>query len=195
MQKALVACWRAANGIGSKRLVPYLPELVGVLQRHGELHLDQQTKTCLLALSPATADQLFQAERQRGNPHGLGSTTPGTLAKDAIPIRTFADWDDVQSGLTEVDVVAHGGQSAKGEYLHRLTLTDMATGWRECLALCNRGQPVVFRALVRAQGRLPFPLLGIDSENGVKFINAHLLRSCQDEHLPFTRSRPSKKND
>lgn len=195
VQQALISCWRAANGICSKRLVPYLPELVAVLGRAGELCLDEPTKALLLSLSPATADRLLQAERQRAKPHGLGTTKPGTLTKDAIPIRTFADWDEVQAGFTEVDLVAHCGESAKGEYLHSLTLTDVATGWTECLALRNRGQQSVFRALVRARGRLPFPLLGIDSDNGVEFINAHLLRYCQEEHLTFTRSRPYKKND
>jgi len=157
--------------------------------------LDQPTKTGLLALSPATADRLLHMERQRAKPHGLSTTKPGTLTKDAIPIRTFADWDKVQPGLSEVDLVAHCGESAKGEYLHSLTLTDGATGWTECLALGNRGHQVVFRALLRGRGRLPFPLLGIDSDKGVEFINAHLLRYCQDEHLIFTRSRPYKKND
>ena len=195
VQQTLIRCWRAANGICSKRLVPYLPELVAVLERCGELRVDAQTKTRLLALSPATADRLLAAERQRSKPHGLGTTKPGTLTKDAIPIRTFADWDEVQAGFTEVDLVAHCGESAKGEYVHSLTMTDVATGWTECLALRNRGQQSVFRALVRARGRLPFPLLGIDSDNGVEFINAHLLRYCQDEQLTFTRSRPYKKND
>jgi hypothetical protein len=74
-------------------------------------------------------------------------------------------------------------------------MTDIATGWTECVALRNRGQQAVFQALVQARGRLPFPLRGIDSDNGSEFINAHLLRSCQDQELTFTRSRPYKKND
>ena len=195
VQQALITCWRVANGICSKRLVPYLPELVAVLERVGELHLDADTKARLLALSPATADRLVHAERQRAKPHGLGTTKPGTLTKDAIPIRTFADWDGVQPGFSEVDLVAHCGESTHGEYLHSLTLTDVMTGWTECAALHNRGQRVVQAAIVRVRARLPFPLLGIDSDNGTEFINAHLLRYCQEEHLTFTRSRPYKKND
>jgi hypothetical protein len=187
--------FRATNGICSKRLVPYLPELVAVLVRVGELRLEAETKTRLLALSPATADRLLQAERQRSKPHGLSTTKPGTLTKDAIPIRTFADWDDVQPGFSEVDLVVHCGQSTKGEYLHSLTLTDVATGWTECVAPRNRGQQVVWAGIVRARARLPFPRRGIDSDNGVEFINKHLLRYCQQEQLTFTRSRPYKKND
>jgi hypothetical protein len=195
VQQGLVTCWRAANGICSKRLVPYLPELVRVLEQHGELHLEPTTKERLLALSAATADRLLQAERKRAKPHGLGTTKPGTLLKSAIPIRTFAEWDEAEPGFTEIDLVVHCGTTTRGEYLHSLTMTDVATGWTECVALRNRGQQSVFAALVLARARLPFPLRGIDSDNGVEFINAHLLRYCQDEHLTFTRSRPYKKND
>ena len=195
VQQALVTCWRAANGICSKRLVPYLPELVRVLEQHGELHLDPPTKERLLALSAATADRLLQAERKLAKPHGLGTTKPGTLLKSAIPIRTFAEWDEAEPGFTEIDLVVHCGTTTRGEYLHSLTMTDIATAWTECVALRNRGQQSVFQALVLARERLPFPLRGIDSDNGSEFINAHLLRYCQNEQLTFTRSRPYKKND
>jgi len=73
VQHALVVCWQASNGIWSKRLVPYLPELVSVLQQHGELHLEEATKTQLLALSPATADRLLKQERERFARRGLGT--------------------------------------------------------------------------------------------------------------------------
>jgi hypothetical protein len=91
--------------------------------------------------------------------------------------------------------VAHCGESTHGEYLHSLTLTDITTTWTECLALRNRGQHTVHAAIVQARTRLPFPLLGLDSDNGTEFINDLLLRYCQQEQLTFTRSRPYKKND
>ena len=195
VHQALLTCWRAANGMCSKRLVPYLPELVRVLEQQGELHLDEQTNQRLLRLSPATADRLLQAERKLAKPHGLGTTKPGTLLKSAIPIRTFAEWDEAQPGFTEIDLVAQCGPTTRGEYLHSLTMTDVATGWTECVALRNRGQQAVFEGLVLARGRQPFPLRGIDSDTGSEFINAHLLRYCQQEQLTFTRARPYKKND
>jgi hypothetical protein len=195
VQRALITCWHATNGICSKRLVPFLPELVAVLEQHGEMQLDAQTKTQLLALSPATADRLLRAERQRHRPHGLGTTKPGTLLKHQIPIRTFADWDDAVPGFVEVDLVAHCGESTHGEYLNSLTLTDITTTWTECLAIRNRSQHTVHAAIVQARIRLPFPLLGLDSDNGTEFINDLLLKYCQQEQLTFTRSRPYKKND
>ena len=195
VQRALITCWHATNGICSKRLVPYLPELVAVLEQHGEVQLDAQTKQQLLTLSPATADRLLRAERQRHRPHGLGTTKPGTLLKHQIPIRTFADWDDAVPGFVEVDLVAHCAESTHGEYLHSLTLTDIVTTWTECLAIRNRSQHTVHAAIVQARTRLPFPLLGLDSDNGTEFINDLLLRYCQQEQITFTRSRPYKKND
>jgi hypothetical protein len=195
VQDALTRCWRAANGICSKRLVPYLPELVQVLERTGELHLDRQTKADLLTISPATADRLLQRERKGYQPRGLGTTKPGTLLKQQIPIRTFSDWDDARPGFLEIDLVAHCGESTHGEYLNSLTMTDISTGWTECLALLNRGQQAVCAAIVQTRSRLPFAVLGLDSDNGSEFINAHLLRYCQEQAITFTRSRPYKKND
>ena len=193
VQQALIACWRAANGIWSKRLVPYLPELVAVLERHGELHLEQGSRDKLLALSPAIADRLLRAERKRSHLHGFSPTRPGTLLREDVPIRLGTEWDDACVGFVELDLVAHCGESVKGDYLYTLTLTDILTGWTECLAVRNRGQQAVFRAIVRA--RFPFPLRGLDSDNGGEFLNNHLVRYCQEERLVFTRSRPFKKND
>lgn len=42
---------------------------------------------------------------------------------------------------------------------------------------------------------MPFPLLGLDSDNDSAFINHHLYDYCQDEDISFTRSRPLRKND
>ena len=187
--------WQAANGICGKRLVPFLPELVAVLERHGELVLDDETRGLLLSLSAATADRLLRAARQRLRPHGLSTTKPGTLLKQAIPIRTFAEWDDVQPGFLEIDLVAHCGDSTRGEYLHTLVLTDICTGWTECVALLNRSQQSVTAAIHAVRATLPFALRGLDSDNGSEFINANLLRYCQKEQITFTRSRPYKKND
>lgn len=53
----------------------------------------------------------------------------------------------------------------------------------------------VFRAIEAASARFPFKILGIDSDNGSEFINAHMLRYCIQNKITFTRSRPYRKND
>jgi len=172
-----------------------MEEFVSALERHGQLQLDAQTRHLLLQMSPATADRLLHSERERIKPHGLSTTKPGTLLKQAIPIRTFADWDDKRPGFVEVDLVAHCHDSTGGEYLHTLVLTDVATAWTEGMALPNRSQKAVQKAIQQLQQRLPFPLLGLDSDNGAEFINANLLRYCKDHGITFTHSRPYQKND
>jgi hypothetical protein len=192
--RALAEIWRICGCICGKRLQPFIPEMVTVLERHNELVIDPETRALLLQMSAATIDRrLAPFRQQRGR--GLSTTKPGTLLKDAIPIRTFADWDDAKPGFVEMDLVAHCGETTAGQYLQTLTATDVSTGWTECLALLKRSQIAVSEAMVELQGRLPFPLLGVDSDNDSVFINDTLRRHCEGEEITFTRSRPYKKND
>jgi hypothetical protein len=195
VRAALEQVWRAANCICGKRLVPGLPMLVEALERHGELQLDPQTRALLLTLSPATADRLLQRVRVGTKPHGLTTTKPGTLLKQAIPVRTFAQWDDAQPGFMEIDLVAHCGETTQGEYLNSLDMIDVKTRWVELSGLINRSQATVSAAIAICRGRLPYALRGLDSDNGSEFINHDLKRYCEQEHITFTRCRPYKKND
>jgi hypothetical protein len=193
--RSLVTLWNAADRICSKRLVPFLPELIDALERHHEITLDPSVRARLAAISPATCDRLLAPERRRLDLHGRSTTKPGTLLKDQIPIRTFADWDDVKPGFFEIDLVAHCGERARGDFLYSLTLTDIETQWTECQALLNKSQRVVEAAVEQARQLLPFPLLGLDSDNGSEFINELLLRYCEKRAITFTRCRPYRKND
>ena len=195
VRAALEQVWRAANCICGKRLVPGLPTFVEALERHGELQLDPQTRALLLTLSPATADRLLKRTRAGTKPHGLTTTKPGTLLKQAIPVRTFAQWDDAKPGFMEIDLVAHCGDATRGEYLNSLDMIDVKTRWVELYGLLNRSQATVSAAIVICRGRLPYALLGLDSDNGSEFINDDLKRYCEQEHITFTRCRPYKKND
>lgn len=192
---ALTRIWEICGRICSKRLKPFLPEIVAVLERHQELSLSAEVKSQLLRMSRSTIDRCLQPVRFEEKRHGLSTTKPGTLLKKAIPIRTFADWDDARPGFVEVDLVAHCGESVEGQFLNTLTTTDVSTGWTECVAVLHRSQHLVFAAIQAMRQRLPFPLLGLDSDNGGEFINDILYHYCQDEQVTFTRSRPYKKND
>jgi hypothetical protein len=165
---ALVTVWKAANRICPRRLMPFLPDFVAALERFGHLSLDGDVRERLLAMSPATADRLLYHER---HPAGstISTTRRGKLLKHLIPVRTFFDWNDLAPGFVEADLVAHCGESAEGAYLNTLTLTDIATGWTECLALIRRSEADVSAAIHAVRQRLPFPLLGLDTDNGGEF--------------------------
>jgi hypothetical protein len=195
VQRTLVRLWQVTGRLCSKRLVPGLPALVDALERHDELALDAPTRALLLALSPSTADRLLAPARRAALPRGRTTTKPGSLLRHQIPIRTFTDWDDAQPGFLEIDLVAHGGESSSGEYLHSLVLTDIATQWTECVALRNRGERAVSTAIAHARTLIPVPILGLDSDNGGEFINHLVFRYCERERITFTRCRPYKKND
>jgi hypothetical protein len=194
VQQALHLAWTAANHICAKRLIPFLPTLVESLEHHGHLEVSEESRAQLLLMSPATADRILQPYRKQER-HGISTTRSGTLLKKQIPVRTFSDWNEAKTGFMEADLVAHCGPHTDGSYLYTLTLTDIATGWTECLPLLNRSQESVVAALKRTQQLLPFPLLGIDTDNGSEFINMELLSFCEQEHITFTRGRPRKSND
>lgn len=192
---ALAEVWQASGHICGKRLHPFLPELVEALERHGELRLAPEVKNRLLQMSRATIDRRLQRARTTRPLRGRTTTRPGSLLKSAIPIRTFADWDDARPGFLEIDLVAHCGETTAGEYLHTLSAVDIDTRWYEPVALPNRSQKATFEGICTLRRRLPFPLLGLDSDSGGEFINHHLYHYCQEEQITFTRSRPFKKND
>ena len=174
-----------------------LPVPVPLQRRDGELDLTDDEAALLIAMSAATIDRRLAPERANLMPRGRSHTKPGSLLKSQIPIRTWADWDDAVPGFVEIDLVGHEGGNSSGEFCFTLTVTDIATGWTVNRSVRNKAQRGVFEALqhVVASFPFPFPILGIDSDNGTEFINAQLLRWCLEQKVTFTRSRPGNKND
>ncbi len=148
-----------------------------------------------MGMSAATIDRRLAPERSRLVARGRSHTKPGTLLKSQIPIRTWAQWTENQPGFVEIDLVGHEGGNSSGEFCFTLTVTDIATGWTVNRSVKNKAAIWVFQALKHVLAQFPFPILGIDSDNGSEFINAHLLRFCTENKITFTRSRPGNKND
>ena len=188
--------WAILDGICGKRLVGILPEAMAVLERHGEIELDAPTREKLCSISAATIDRLLAPERKKlALARARSGTKPGTLLKHQIPIRTFAEWDQSHPGFVEIDLVGHEGGIGGGDFCQTLDVTDVASGWTDIQAVANKAEIWVFQALKVIRQRLPFPLLGIDSDNGGEFINHQLLSYCQQERISFTRGRACRKND
>jgi len=192
---SLRAIWEASDRLCSKRLQPFLPELIKVLRRNNELHLDADTEDRLNKMSPATIDRLLGPYRQAGGRKSASTTRSGNLLKNSIPIRTFTDWQEDKPGFLEIDLVAHCGENVAGLYLNTLCAVDVASGWLECAPVWGKSQIKVRQAVQRVNQRLPFPLLGLDSDNGSEFINQYFNNYCQQKKITFTRSRSYKKND
>ena len=192
---ALQQIWVICDGICGKRLAPYLQEIVPKLEQLGELVLDDEVRSKLLRISPATVDRLLAPARKRYQLRARSRTKPGTLLKHQIPIRTWSDWDEARPGFVEIDLVSHEGGDPRGEFAYTLDATDICTGWTETIAVRNRAELWVFAGLKETLARFPFRIRGIDSDNGSEFINNHLVRYCGNRKITFTRSRPYRKND
>jgi hypothetical protein len=191
---ALRLCAEASGWLCGKRLAPFLTELVPALEAEGALRLEPLVRSQLLAMSAATIDRRLRPFRLQ-LVRGFSTTKPGSLLKSQVPVRTWTPWDEQRIGFLEIDLVAHCGISNRGQYLFTLVATDVASGWTECMGVPSKRQDDVFTALQAIRGRLPFVLLGLDSDNGSEFLNNHLVQYCSQQRLTFTRSRPYWKND
>ena len=191
----LKSIWETSDRLCSRRLKPFIPEMIQVLRRQGEIQIDSATEARLTKLSPSTTDRMLRPYRQRGGRKPLSATQRSKLLKSSIPIRTFADWQENKPGYLEIDTVAHCGESAAGFFLNTLCSVDVASGWTECLPVWGKGQVRVKSAVHRMRRKLPFPLLGLDSDSGSEFLNFCFNHYCQEEKITFTISRPYKKND
>jgi site-specific recombinase XerD len=194
VQQALFLAWKATHYVCAKRLLPSLPGLLAVLERLGHVQLTEEERRQLLAMSLSTAERYLRTQR-KPRLHGLSTTTPGPWRKAQIPVCTFSHWEEDRPGFVEIDLVAHCGDHLDGHFLCTLTLTDLATGWTECLPLLEKSAAAVLAALEQARALFPFPLLGIDSDSGSEFLNAELIAYCEQEQMTFTRGRPGIKND
>ena len=193
--KVLLQVWRLMDYICGKRLAPVLGELVERLLRHNELRCDAATSQKLGRMSAATIDRLLRPERRKYQLKGRTHTRPGTLLKHQIPMRTFSEWDEQQPGFLEIDLVGHDGGLIDSLHAFTLNATDIASGWTSSTALKNKAQVWTLAGVQKIRAKLPFPLLGIDSDNGSEFINESLYNYCQEHKITFTRSRPYRKND
>jgi len=193
VKAALLKLWELSGELCSKRLGPFLSEFMDVLERNGELKLRPEVKELLRHISPATIDRLLSTHRPKSRRRG-GAPRASSQLRKKIPVRTT--WDgEKKPGYVGLDLVLHCGESTKGAYLHTLNVVDIATAWCEPVVLMNRSHAAVKNGLEKIRNRLPFPLLGIDSDNDSAFLNELLIDYCDGNGISFTRGRPYKKND
>jgi hypothetical protein len=193
VKEALIVTWEAADRICGKRLKAGLPDLVDAMERHGHLNLDPEVRKQLLKASSATIDRLLSPIR---NPsQSRRKRHRSTKVSKQVPVRTFGDWDGTDPGYLEIDFVVHCGGFMNGYFIHILVTTDVNSGFLEFIPLLAREQALVVEGLGAIFQQIPFPVLGVDSDNDSAFINDTLLAFCQKHHIEFTRSRAYHKND
>lgn len=194
VEEALHAIWDAYDNVCAERMHPQLGEMTNKLIECGELKVKSEVEMKIKAVSLGTLKVLLKNIRIRKINRIGGTTKPGSLLKNQIPFRVGL-WDEEKIGFSEIDLVAHCGNSLSGEFVFTLNTTDIKTGWFEAEAVLGKSQEGVFNAIKNIREKLPFSLLGIDSDNGTEFINWIMVSYCEKENIVFTRSRPYQKND
>jgi len=81
----LKAIWEASDRLCSRRLQPFLPEMVKVLRQHGEQRINVSLEEQLCQMSPSTIDRLLRPYRKIGGRKSFSTTRPGSLLKSCIP--------------------------------------------------------------------------------------------------------------
>ena len=195
VREALIVLWEASDRICGKRLRPLVPILVEAMEQHGHLQLTPEVRRSLLAMSAATIDRALREIREPGGGRKRRHAPPSAAIRRSVAVRTFDGWDNPAPGFVEADLVAHSGPTAKGSFVQTLTLTDIATGWTECAPLLVREQKLLTEVLSEMRQRMPFPLLGFDTDNDSVFMNETVRTYCAEAGLVFTRCRPYRKND
>lgn len=190
----LVKVWEIMDYPCGQRLQPMLGEIIDKLIKFKELNIPEAVVAKLKTISSASIDNRLKIHRQKLLKKINSTTRPGSLIKKQIPIRTVS-WDEKRIGYCELDTVAHCGNSAQGDFINSLNLTDLLTSWTEAVAVMGKAQKRIVDGLNNIKARLPFPLRGIDPDNGSEFINWQLFECCLKQQIEFTRGRPYQKND
>jgi hypothetical protein len=194
----LESVWKVSGYPCGVRLKATLDEWMSIVRK--ELRVTGEDERLLRTISPATIDRRLKPLKQQIRRGIYGRTRPGHILKHHIPIKTDC-WDVDRPGFTEVDLVAHCGDCAEGDFANTLTQDDVFTGWVERRCVLGKSELVVCAALDDARRELPFDLLGVDCDNGSEFINNHLWRYCKGDPVAkrapvqLTRGRPYKKDD
>ncbi|EBP0843401.1 hypothetical protein NW381_001393 [Salmonella enterica] len=105
------------------------------MEKHGHLSLNPALREQLLKVSASSIDRLLkEAHTTAGKKR---NRTVNRVSK-SIPVRTFTEHERHSPGFMKMDLVAHCGRHLSGTFLWTLSLTDIASGWTECVALRAR---------------------------------------------------------
>jgi hypothetical protein len=198
--RVLIEVWTLAGEPCGKYLAVVMADTVDRLVRFGELRtsgerLTAQVRAELAAMSPATIDRYLAPTKAARYPDARSATRPGATLRGELAVRRAMDDMEARPGFFEIDLVAHCGHSLKGEHAWTLTATDVFTGWTQNVAIQNRAHRWVVEAIDLLADTVPYPMAGLDADNGGEFINHRLVAWCAQRAVFMTRARPYQHND
>jgi hypothetical protein len=192
---ALVQVWEIFDYPCGQRLAPALRSELSRLRQSGELRCCDEVAEKLGSISPKTIDRLLGREKRVRGLKRERNPAVHPLLYQRIPVKVASEWDTSEVGNMQVDYVEHCGRSNGGEYVHTLSVVDIASGWWEGEAIASRSQQATKEGLDAIRQRVPFRIREIHPDNDSGLINQLLWDYCQRARIKMSRSRPYKKND
>lgn len=191
---ALLEVWEIGSEACGENLHSQINEYIDIQIREKKWEHDELVTYKLKKMSEGSVKHYVgQFTRIRRNFGGKGTTQKSSVIS-MVPIR-MDGWDTAETGVTQVDTVAHCGDTVAGDYAFTTNGTDVATLWGTRRAQWCKGQEATRVSLEAMRSNSPTPWTEIHPDSGTEFINAHCIAYAKDTHLRMTRSRPYHKND
>jgi hypothetical protein len=191
---ALHEVWERSREACGENLHPMISPHIDIAIRTGRWSYDDETTAKLCAMSLGSVKVYLRTFTRTQYCFGGRSTTRSSAIATLVPIRTDG-WDTAETGVVQIDTVAHCGDTVSGDFVYTVNATDVATLWGTRRAQWQKGQYATQESIAWMRAHTPFPWTELHPDSGTEFLNHHLIRYAQETTLRLTRSRPYHKND
>jgi hypothetical protein len=191
---ALKDVWDIASESCGENLHPMIGEHIEIATRAGTWRHDDIATWKLRKMSVASVKRAVSRFTRTRRSFGGKGTTEKSAIHSMVPIR-MDGWSEAETGVTQVDTVAHCGDTTAGDYAFTTNGSDVATLWGSRRAQWQKGQEPTKISLECMRASSPFPWTEIHPDSGTEFVNAHCFAYAAETNLRMTRSRPYHKND
>lgn len=191
---ALHDVWEIGSEACGENLHAMIGEYIDTQLHAGDWHHSDEATGKLRAMSLGSVKAYVGGfSRTRRNFGGKGTTQKSSVLS-LVPVRMDV-WQEAETGVVQVDTVAHCGDTVAGDYVYTVNAVDVSTLWSVRRAQWNKGQEATTQSIDTLRERTPFPWTEAHPDSGSEFISRHLLTYAQNSSLRVTRSRPYHKND
>lgn len=191
---ALLNVWEISSEACGENLHSQIGEYIDIQIREKEWKHDELVTYKLRKMSLGSVKHYVgNFTRTRRNFGGKGTTQKSSVIS-MVPIR-MDGWDAAEAGVTQVDTVAHCGDTIAGDYTLTTNGTDVATLWGTRRAQWCKSQEATKTSLEAMRKDSSFQWTEMHPDSGMEFINLLCIRYAKETYLRMTRSRPYHKND
>lgn len=191
---ALKEVWEIGSEACGENLHPMIGEYIDAAIRERSWHHTNIATEKLRRMSLGSVKVYVGGFTRTRRSFGGRGTTKKSSIVSMVPIR-MDGWDKAETGVVQVDTVAHCGAANVGDFVYTTNGIDVATLWGTRRAQWNKGQEATLVSLAQMREDSPFPWTEAHPDSGMEFINHQVLLYAEGTGLRMTRSRPYHKND